>query len=139
MLTARNDEKEQLQDEVETLKEEVFHLEAEVEHSRRDNSAGSSALRGLGEGETSAVVEAKEDEINHYRDKLSSAMLELERLEKEKEDMNNELNAMDQEHAEAIARMDEDWKADMEEMKAQHDELAEVGYLPIPLCFLHRP
>lgn len=68
-------------------------------------------------------------EINTYRDKLSSNMLELERREKEIEELNAELDAREADHGRELQSVAQEWKAELDEARAHKDELQQVGFL----------
>lgn len=60
-------------------------------------------------------------EANLYRDKVSSLMLELERKEKEME-------AIEDEQAEEIARLNDEWQASLDEIISSRQEIQEVSF-----------
>lgn len=114
MLSARNDEKDQLYDEIEALKQDVLALEAE--------SASSRDRRGSGASHGSDVVQELEDELNAYRDKLAAAMLDLQNREKEVVELNAELDEQDSTHGRAV----EQWKTALEEARRDKDQLTDA-------------
>lgn len=63
-------------------------------------------------------------EINHYRDKTSSIMLEMERKESEIEDLLQDGDARDVE----VENLRKDWQAELDHTRAQRDEAREVRF-----------
>ena len=69
-----------------------------------------------------SVKFAVSQEINHYRDKTSSIMLEMERKESEIEDLLQDGDARDVE----VENMRKDWQAELDHIRIQRDEAREV-------------
>lgn len=118
MLATRNDEKEQLYDELEALKQDNLALETELQE-QRDRRASSAS------GRETSIAEL-EDELNKYRDKLSAAMLDLERREKDIAELNTELDQREAEHEEDVAKAIDEWKIALEEARQDKDQLTDA-------------
>ena len=111
MLAARNAEKEQLYDSMEQLKQSNLELETQLSlvggsshprsstiSSRNQSTRTSSALSHRSQNEMVQQMREMEEELNHYRDKFSSTMLEMERKEAEIEDLLQDGESRDDEH-----------------------------------------
>lgn len=126
MLSARNEEKDQLYEQMELLKQDVLALEGELQskeqelHNRREGSP--------------ETVQALEEEVNSYRDKLTSATLDLERRDKEIEELNNELQTREEEHEAELAKVADEWRDALDEARREKDHLADVSRLLLQLA-----
>lgn len=118
MLATRNDEKEQLYDELEAIKQDNLALENELQEYK--NNGGGSA------SDKEAALQDMEDELNNYRDKLSEAMLDLERKEKEVEELNAELDQKEADQEKDILNAIDEWKAALEEARQDKDQLTDA-------------
>lgn len=121
MLSTRNDEKEQLYDEIELLKQDILGLEGELQANQQGRRKS-----GASEESQERHIADLEDELNAYKDKLSAAMLDLERREKEVEELNHELDQREEEHGQEMAKVTDEWRAALEEVRHDKDHLTDV-------------
>ena len=125
LLASRNAEKEQLAADLDTLKQDNADLEAELS-IKEASGAARRATGALTNGSPASSLDALQEEINHYRDKMASNLLELERKESEIEELLQDGDARDADHADELARLQKDWSDEYEDLKAHRDELEDV-------------
>ena len=125
MLSAKNEEKEHLYDEIELLKQDIVELEAEQEQQQRRQPSVSG----------SPSAEELHGELDRYRDKLAAATLDLDRREKEIEELNNDLNARETEHEQELAKITNEWREALEETRRDKDQLTDVRLARSPWRF----
>ncbi|PLW51862.1 hypothetical protein PCASD_00909 [Puccinia coronata f. sp. avenae] len=123
MLTTKNAEKDKLQDQVSNLKREIMDLQDELDQDAHEfqkfQQAGSTSLHDQ------AADEVRE-ELNMYRDKSASALLTLEKKEKEVDELNAELEERDAFFNEEIQKLTNQYNQELEAVKAERDEYQEV-------------
>jgi len=123
MLSTKNSEKDKLQDQVSNLKRKILDLQDELDQDAREfqkfQEAGNTSLHAQ------AADEVRE-ELNMYRDKSASALLTLEKREKEVDELNAELEERDSIFNEEIQKITHQYNRELEAVKAERDEFQEV-------------
>ncbi|KNZ63459.1 uncharacterized protein VP01_1140g2 [Puccinia sorghi] len=123
MLSTKNSEKDKLQDQVSNLKRKILDLQDELDQDAREfqkfQQAGNTSLHAQ------AADEVRE-ELNMYRDKSASALLTLEKREKEVDELNAELEDRDSIFNEEIQKITHQYNRELEAVKAERDEFQEV-------------
>ncbi|MBW0464402.1 hypothetical protein O181_004117 [Austropuccinia psidii MF-1] len=121
MLSTRSAEKEKLQEQVNSLKRKILDLEDELDRGERDfenlqrrDDTHQGAADGL------------RDELNMYRDKLASALLTLEKKEKEIDELNAELQDRDNLYNQQIEKVAQELGSELVNAQAQRNELQEL-------------
>ncbi|GAA6023302.1 hypothetical protein JCM11491_006887 [Sporobolomyces phaffii] len=121
MLSTRNDEKDSLREQVEHLKQDLVAVESELENAMRriERREGKRGVDDAGVGEMTR--EELERELDTYRDRSTSLLLELEETkakldekEREIEELIAELDEKDHELQEVAAKVDEEWREEVE-------------------------
>jgi chromosome segregation ATPase len=122
--TRAEDEREELLDRIEGLQ---LALE-DVERRRAAEGMERSASRAmvLEEREEREGVEA---EMNGMRDKLIAASIEIQQKEDELEIKDRELTELYEEHQTILDDVEGEWKTELDETKAQLEELRDVRYI----------
>ncbi|KAG0151856.1 hypothetical protein CROQUDRAFT_401337 [Cronartium quercuum f. sp. fusiforme G11] len=120
MLTTRNTEKEKLQDQVHSLKRQMMELEEEIQR-------GDCAIENI-QNRQNVQVEDDElrEELNMYRDKLASALLNLEKREKEIDELNLELQERETMYAQQMEQVNQECTVDLDSAKAEMDHLQDL-------------
>ncbi|KAA1114519.1 hypothetical protein PGT21_011974 [Puccinia graminis f. sp. tritici] len=123
MLSTKNSEKDKLQDQVSNLKSKVMDLQDELEQDAREfekiQQAGNISLHDQ------AADEVRE-ELNMYRDKSASALLNLEKRQKEIDELNAELDDRDATFNEEVQKITRQHSRELDAVKAQRDELQQA-------------
>ncbi|CAH7686023.1 hypothetical protein PPACK8108_LOCUS20620 [Phakopsora pachyrhizi] len=120
ILSSRNSEKEDLQDQVHNLKRKIMELEDELERGDRELE---NVQRGA---QNQTNNDQLQDELNVYRDKLASALLTLEKREKEIDELNAELQEREIIYADQIDKVDQEIAEELEATRVQREELQEL-------------
>lgn len=120
MLTTRNTEKEKLQDQVHNLKRQVIELEEDLQR-------GDCEIEKI-QNRNNDPIEGDElrEELNLYRDKLASALLNLEKREKEIDELNQELQERENLYAQQMDQVNQECSTDLESAKAEMDQLQDM-------------
>ncbi|KAI0321295.1 hypothetical protein OF83DRAFT_1051431 [Amylostereum chailletii] len=120
-LTQREDEKEELLDINEGLR---LQLE-DVQRRREAESIERSQSRAI-ILEEREEREAVQDDLNALRDKLMAASIELEQKEEELEIKTREMGDLMGEHQSILDDVENEWKGEVDEAKAQIEELRDA-------------
>ncbi|KAH9815255.1 hypothetical protein DFH28DRAFT_969151 [Melampsora americana] len=120
MLTTRNSEKDKLQDQVHNLKRQVIELEEDLQR-------GDCEIEKI-QNRNNDPIEGDElrEELNLYRDKLASALLNLEKREKEIDELNQELQERENLYAQQMDQVNQECSTDLESAKAEMDHLQDM-------------
>jgi chromosome segregation ATPase len=126
VLAQREDEKEELLDQNEALRLQIEDLE----HRREAETIERSQSRAMVLEERESR-EAIEDDLNVLRDKLAAASIELQQKDDELSFKNQEITELVSEHRSILDDVEGEWKGEVDEAKAQIEELRDVRcYLP---------
>nr|XP_018262463.1 uncharacterized protein I303_05480 [Kwoniella dejecticola CBS 10117]OBR84621.1 hypothetical protein I303_05480 [Kwoniella dejecticola CBS 10117] len=133
-----NDQVENLKDEIERLKElnesvgmskgREGKLALKVQELESENAGLQADLSMAKKGALSeADAELLEEKLNELQDQLASAQLEVESRDREIEELNNELDAKLRDHEKELQQVEEEWRDEVLEARAQVDELKDVN------------
>lgn len=124
MLSNKNSEKDKLQEQVSNLKRTIMDLQDELDRDVREfqnfQKSGQDSSR-----HDQAADELRE-ELNMYRDKSSSALLTLEKREKEINELNAELQEREAFFDEDVEKITDQFNSELDAIKVQRDELQQV-------------
>jgi chromosome segregation ATPase len=123
VLAQREDEKEELLDQNEALHLQIEDLERRREAENIERSQSRAMV--LEERESR---EAIEDDLNVLRDKLAAASIELQQKDDELSFKSQEINELIGEHRSILDDVEGEWKGEVDEAKAQIEELRDVRY-----------
>lgn len=121
-LALREDEKEELLDQNEALRLQVEDLERRRDAETIERSQSRAMV--LEERESR---EAMEDDLNVLRDKLAAANIELQQKDDELSFKGQEITELISEHRSILDDVEGEWKGEVDEAKAQIEELRDVG------------
>ena len=116
------EDKENLADEVEALR-----LDLEEMQRRRDAEAVERSQSRSQLLEEREEREAVEDDLNSLRDKLAAATIEMQQKEDEIEMKNKEIEDLVAEHERIVDVVETEWRGEVEEARAQVEELRDVS------------
>ncbi|KAA1074800.1 hypothetical protein PGT21_020881 [Puccinia graminis f. sp. tritici] len=123
MLSTKNSEKDKLQDQVINLKRKVLDLQDELDQDAREfqkiQQAGHTSLHDQ-------TADEVREELNMYRDKSASAMLTLEKREKEVDELNAELDDRDAIFNDEVQKITRQYNSELDAIKAERDEFQQV-------------
>ena len=121
-IAQADDDKENLADEVEALR-----LDLEEMQRRRDAEAVERSQSRSQLLEEREEREAVEDDLNSLRDKLAAATIEMQQREDEVEMKNKEIEDLVAEHERIVEVVETEWRGEVEEARAQVEELRDVS------------
>ncbi|KAI9069427.1 hypothetical protein FKP32DRAFT_1640799 [Trametes sanguinea] len=121
LLTARNDEKEDMVDEIETLKLELEDLQRRREAESLERSQSRAQIL-----EEREEREAVEEGLNAVRDKLAAAQIELQQKEDEIDMKNREIEELIAEHQRIVENVEDEWRGEVDLVKGQVEELRDA-------------
>ena len=121
VLAQREDEKEELLDQNEALRLQIEDLERRREAECIERSQSRAMV--LEERESR---EAIEDDLNVLRDKLAAASIELQQKDDELSFKSQEITELVSEHRSILDDVEGEWKGEVDEAKAQIEELRDV-------------
>ena len=122
VLAQREEEKEELLDHNEALLLQVEDLERRREAENIERSQSRAMI--LEERESR---EAIEDDLNVLRDKLAAANIELQQKDDDLNFKSQEITELVSEHRSILDDVEGEWKGEVDEAKAQIEELRDVG------------
>lgn len=128
MVALRDDEKEDLMDQMETLRLEVEDLQRRREAESIERSESRAQIY-----EEREEREAMQDGLNELRDKLAAATIELQQKDDELEFKQQEVADLLNEHNTILEEIDETWRVEVDEGKAQVEELRDVSHSCVQL------
>ncbi|WVF69243.1 hypothetical protein IAT40_004019 [Kwoniella sp. CBS 6097] len=150
-LDDQSEEAARLRDEADRALDEVEHLKEELERTRglsesvgvskgrearlatkvqeleQENASLQADLSLAKKGALSeADAELLEEKLNELQDQLASAQLDVESREREIDELNNELDARLKDHERELQQVEEEWRDEVLEARAQVDELKDA-------------
>jgi chromosome segregation ATPase len=128
VLARREEEREELLDENEGLRLQLEDMQRRREAEAAERSASRAALY-----ESQEEHEVMESEINGLRDRLARAALDLEMREEELDQKQREVEDVVEQFREQVEANDDEWRGELEEQRAQTEELRTVGIFLISL------
>jgi len=134
LVALRDDEKEDLNDQLEALRLEVEDLQRRREMESIERSESRAQI--LEEREEREVVV---DNLNGLRDKLAAVSIELQQKEDEISFKSREIDDLVFEHRSIIDEVETEWKGEVEDAKAQIEELKDVSVILLMLCWVGSP
>lgn len=126
VLAQREEEKEELLDHNEALLLQVEDLERRREAENIERSQSRAMI--LEERESR---EAIEDDLNVLRDKLAAANIELQQKDDDLNFKSQEITELVSEHRSILDDVEGEWKGEVDEAKAQIEELRDVGWVHV--------
>ncbi len=120
-LAQREEEREELLDQSESLHLHIEDLERRREAENIERSESRAMI--LEERESR---EAIEDDLNVLRDKLAAANIELQQKDDDLGFKNQEISELIGEHRSILDDVEGEWKGEVDEAKAQIEELRDV-------------
>ncbi len=121
-LALREEEKEELLDQNEALGLQVEDLERRRDAETIERSQSRAMI--LEERESREVME---DDLNVLRDRLAAANIELQQKDDELNFKGQEITELIGEHRSILDDVEGEWKGEVDEAKAQIEELRDVG------------
>ncbi|KAI7966989.1 hypothetical protein MJO29_000266, partial [Puccinia striiformis f. sp. tritici] len=125
LLSTKNSEKDNLNNQVINLKRKVLDLQDELDQDLREfqklQSEGNS-----GHQQYEQAADEVREELNMYRDKSASALLTLEKREKEIDELNAELDDRESYFNDEIQKLTNQFNSEIDIIKSERDELQEV-------------
>ncbi|WRT67702.1 uncharacterized protein IL334_004674 [Kwoniella shivajii] len=132
-----NDQIENLKDEIEKVKglnESVGlskgregRLALKIQELEQDNASLQADLSMAKKGALSeSDAELLEEKLNELQDQLAAAQLDVESRDREVDELNNELDAKLRDHERELQQVEEEWRDEVLEARAQVDELKDA-------------
>ncbi|KAA1475865.1 hypothetical protein DENSPDRAFT_842743 [Dentipellis sp. KUC8613] len=121
IITIRDDEKEDLQDQNEALRLEIEDLQRRREMESIERSQSRAQIL-----EEREEREAVEDDLNALKDKLAAATIELQQKEDDLGFKEQEIADLVSEHRRILDDVEMEWKGEVDEGKAQIEELRDA-------------
>ena len=122
VLAQREEEKEELLDQNEALLLQVEDLDRRREAENIERSQSRAMIL-----EEREEREAIEDDLNVLRDKLAAANIELQQKDDELNFKGQEITELVSEHRSILDDVEGEWKGEVDEAKAQIEELRDVS------------
>ncbi|EJU05899.1 hypothetical protein DACRYDRAFT_86834 [Dacryopinax primogenitus] len=113
--------RDRLEDELETAKLGLEELTRRREMELADRSESRAEMEEEREGK-----ERLQDTCNSLRDQLASTQIELERKERECDEMEEELANRDEQKQEELYKIEENWRGELEAANARVEKLQDV-------------
>jgi chromosome segregation ATPase len=125
VLAQCENEKEELLDRNEALHLQIEDLEHHWEVENIEHSQSHAMVL-----EECKSCEAIEDDLNMLHDTLTAASIELQQKDDELSFKSQEINKLISEHCSILNDIKGEWKGEVDEAKAQIEELHDVCYYP---------
>jgi chromosome segregation ATPase len=126
VLAQHEEEKEELLDQNEALRLQIEDLDRRREAENIERSQSRAMI--LEERESR---EAIEDDLNVLRDKLAAANIELQQKDDEINFKSQEISELVSEHRSILDDVEGEWKGEVDEAKAQIEELRDVSCIRV--------
>jgi chromosome segregation ATPase len=121
LFAQREDEKEDLADDVEALRLEIQDLQRRREAEAVERSQSRAQI--LEEREEREEIE---EGLNAVRDRLAATTIELQQKDDELEEKNREIEDLIVEHNRILEVVEQEWRGEVDEARAQVEELRDV-------------
>ncbi|KAG5634459.1 hypothetical protein H0H81_001876 [Sphagnurus paluster] len=121
LIAQKEDEKDDLADEIKALTLEIEDLQRRREAESYERSESRAQIL-----EEREEREAVEDDLNALRDKLAAMMIELQQKEDDIDLKTREIDDLVAEHERIVEVVDAEWRGEVQEARAQVEELRDV-------------